>query len=75
MNKVRREQLGRVCGRLRDSIEDLTLIRKDEEEAMDNVPENLQDTEITEKMEEAISNIDDAIECIEEAIQYLDEVM
>ena len=75
MNRVRRDQLRAAYGRLKNCIEDLCYIRDEEENALDNVPENLQGSDATEQMEEAVNNIDDAIECIDEALNYLDEVI
>lgn len=51
-----------IIGEMRDVIES---IRDDEEEAHDNLPESLQDSEKGEAMQEAIGNLESALDSIE----------
>ena len=50
-------------------MNDLEAIKDEEEEARDNLPESLQDSERAEAMGEAIDNLEEAIEYLEEAMQ------
>lgn len=46
--------------------------RDDEQDCLDNLPENLQNSERSEMMEGAIENLEEAIERIEEAKSSVD---
>jgi hypothetical protein len=85
MNNTRRKEIGKIISRaeaLRDELEnimmDIEVIRDEEEEYIDNVPENLQGTERYEMAEEALSNLESALEWFEEfdfedMLSYLEE--
>lgn len=68
MNKDRRKKIRPVAD---DLLERALLIlnqaKDEEEEALFNLPENLEDSEKYKLMENAIEYLEDAIECIEEA--------
>lgn len=77
MNKQRRKQLEEIIGRLEVAVSDLELIRDEEDEYRDSIPENLQGSEKYENsesasysMDEAIDSINSAIDSIHEAIDY-----
>ncbi|MNR68597.1 hypothetical protein D3C85_1932520 [compost metagenome] len=53
---------------------ELEAIRDEEQDAFDNMPEGLQQSERGEASEEAIRLIDDALESIETATENIDEV-
>ena len=79
MNKKRRNELTKLISRLetvdsileKDELEDIIFdleeIRDEEEEAFDNMPENLQGSWRGSESEEAIDNMDSAIEALEDA--------
>lgn len=53
--------------------EEIECIKDEEEEAFDNFPESLQESERGEAMQEAISNLEYAFDSIDEVISYLEE--
>lgn len=61
MNKARK-------ARLQEAIDILTEVKDEEQEALDNLPDSFRDGEQGEKMEEAISNIDEAVSQLEEIV-------
>ena len=50
-------------------------VRDQEQDSLDNIPENLQDSERAEKMEDAVSSLDEAIEAIETAQEKINDAM
>ncbi len=74
MNKVRRKRLGGILKRLRDTREDLGSLLEEEDEARENIPENLQSSDSYEDSENASDAMDSACESIGEAITTLEEV-
>lgn len=72
MNNPRRKRIDRVHELLEEQLEELNALRDEEEEAYDNLPESLQETERGEAMQEAIDNLDSAVSSIEEAIEALE---
>ena len=65
MNKVRRKELARVVDLLDQARDLLEIIRDEEQEAFDNLPESIQCSERRETMEDYISTM-------EEMLDYLD---
>lgn len=72
MNKARRKELLRLKERIEelqsevyDIITDLQCEARDEQDYMDNIPENLQGSELYEKAEQALENMDEAVETLE----------
>ena len=70
MNKARRTQIKEAIQRIEDLMQN---ILSDEQEAYDNMPENLQGSYRGMESEEAQENLEAAIEALEEAISYLEE--
>lgn len=75
MNKKRREVLQGCIRNLESTSEDIELAIGEEQNCLDNIPENLQESDrcvqmekSVELLEEALSNIESAISDIEEAI-------
>lgn len=87
MNKPRRKAISEVIKRLEalneefQSIkEDIEILKGEEEEYMENIPENLQQSERYEKAEESVFKLESAVDFIEfididEIILYLGEAM
>lgn len=48
-------------------------IKDEEQEALDNMPEGLQQTERSDRMQTAIDTMDEAISAIEDVQQAIDE--
>lgn len=73
MNKTRRQKLemaGDMLDRAKNMVEE---VMAEEQDALGNIPENLENSDRAEAMEEAISNLDSAIQSIEEAEEAIDE--
>ena len=75
MNKKRRELLKSARPFLSQAASIIERAAEQESDCLDNMPENLQDTDRYEKMEKAVENLEAALEhienvrdCIEEAI-------
>lgn len=73
MNKERRNRLQEVKESLDDVITQIEEIKDEEQEALDNMPESLQQTELGDKMQTAIDTMDEAISAIGDVQQTLDE--
>ena len=75
MNKQRRERLGQAQIHLEAAKDIVQDVRCEEEEALDNMPENLSGSERYCRMEDAISDLDDAISSIEDASNSIESAM
>lgn len=74
MNRERRNRLKEVITRLGACVDDLSSIKDDEDEARENTPENLQGGEAYCVSEEISDKIDDALSDIQEAVNTLEEI-
>jgi DNA repair ATPase RecN len=76
MNKQRRKEITKIVGLLegiKESIEDLY---NQEEEAKENMPDNLQyNSERWNQAEEATDNLEYAMSSVDETIEYLQQAM
>lgn len=70
MNKQRRREIIEVIKRIEKIV---SSILSDEEEAFDNMPENLQNSERGDISQDAQDNLSCAVDSLEEAISYLEE--
>lgn len=68
MNKFRRKEINKVIEDLRAAHSALEDIKGEEEEYLENMPENLQDSERAYQAQEAIDNLEYALENIDEAM-------
>lgn len=75
MNKRRRKELEDVLASLEKTKDRLEVVRDDEREAYEALPEQFQQTERAEKMEEIADLIDEAIWPVEEAIDAVQAVL
>lgn len=75
MNTTRLETLNRCLELLQEAYDDLEMVKDEEEEAYDNMPEGLQESERGDMMQEAIDALDDALWPIETAHDDLEEVI
>lgn len=71
MNNERRKRIVNAIYKIEELIQN---ILDEEQEAYDNMPENLQGSERGIISEEAQENLDSAIDALEEAISYLEEI-
>lgn len=75
MNNERRKQIKKAMGMLADVKGILGDVFDEEQDAYDNLPENLQGSMRASDMEDAISEISDAMDTIDEAIDMLEGVV
>lgn len=73
MNKVRRKDLQELYDIISEAKDRLELLRDEEEEYMENIPENLQGSERYEKAEAAVSALDSAVSSLEDALDSIEE--
>lgn len=73
MNKQRRKQIEEVIEPLSVLLEVINDIKDSEQEYLENMPENLQDSEKAGKAQTAIDALESAYDSLEEAINSLNE--
>lgn len=73
MNNSRRKRIDSIIERIDELMSDLDLIREEEQDAYDNMPESFQDSERGEAMYNAIDNLESAAGSLEEVEDYLNE--
>ena len=73
MNKARRKAIAEVRDILESATSNLEVIRDEEQESFDNLPDGIQESERGEKMSECIEYLEEAIENLGEASDNLDE--
>ena len=74
MNKVRRDQLRKVIQKVEDIIKVIENILYDEQDAYDNIPDSLKESDRGNESIEAQGNMEAAIEALEQASLYLEEM-
>ncbi|MDD4592809.1 MAG: hypothetical protein PHG06_20645 [Parabacteroides sp.] len=75
MNKRDRKELEKALELLNSASEIITMIKEQEEEKYDNLPEGIQNSERGEKFQEGIDNLDYAISDLETAVEFLNEAI
>lgn len=75
MNKNRRSIIKRASDYLDRALELIRDAKYEEQDALDNMPENLQNSERYETMESAIDALEDAISSIDEAKDCIDRAV
>lgn len=73
MNKSRRSRIDEIIQKIEDLTYDIDVLRDEEEESYENLPESIQMSDRGEAMSEAIDNLESAISSLEEATEYLNE--
>lgn len=71
MNKARRKMISDALDKLGELSSMIEMIRDDEQEAYDNLPEGLQESERVEAMYDAIDALESAMGACEEIEEYL----
>lgn len=74
MNKARREAISKVIDKIEEAKWDLDIIKDEEQEAYDNMPEGLQNSEKGETMSEGLETLDSIIYNLEEAAEQLGDL-
>ena len=74
MNNARRKKIRTIAEQLGEIMTELEMLKDEEEEYLNNIPENLQSSERYELAENAIDNIDSACDKLDEAIISIEEV-
>lgn len=65
MNKLRRKEIAKAIELIEQAYEILEIAKEDEQDAFDNMPESLQQSERGETMEEYISIMEDMLEALD----------
>ena len=73
MNKSRRARIDKILEKLEEINEELSSIQEEENDAYNNLPFSIQESERGEKMYESVYNLDAALGTIEEITDYLTE--
>ena len=75
MNKRRRSSLRNAAKYLDMAIDLIRDAKYEEQDALDNMPENLQNSEKYESMESVIDVLEDALSSIDDARDYIDRAI
>lgn len=73
MNDKKRQKLSKAMSLLREAAGYVDDVKYDEDDALSNMPENLQYSDRYEKIEKAVDALESASESIESAIDSIDE--
>lgn len=74
MNKQRRQELNDIISELDDLKDRLNSVMEEEQEAYDNMPESLQDSERGEEMQFNVDMLDSIVTDIECVIENINEI-
>ena len=74
MNKARRKKIEEIREAISSLYDDLESVKIDEEDAFDNLPESLQESDRGESMQDAIDHLDSACDMLQEAIDELEDI-
>lgn len=73
MNKERRNRIQKVISQLETLKDEISDIGMEEDEAYNNLPEGIQDSDRGEAMQDAVSNLELASDTFDDIIDYLNE--
>lgn len=71
MNNTRRKAIAKIAERLEELKTDFELLRDEEQEAFDNLPEGIQESERGEHMENIIYNMEEVLKNLESAFDTM----
>ena len=74
MNNTRRKSIQKIINGITALKEDLETLLDEEQEYLDNMPDNLQESERAEVAQDAIDNMETAIDNLDECVDTLGEV-
>lgn len=75
MNNLRRKKVKQAIKMLNEAQKIIEEIASEEEESLDNIPDSLQDSEMAEKLNENIFDLDEADSSLADAIISLENVI
>lgn len=75
LNAGRRKKLTVAIDHLREASNIVDQIKDEEQDSLDNMPENLQESERYSNMEEAVDALEDALVSINEAFEHVEDAM
>ena len=75
MNNVRRKKINKLYEQLEEIKAALEELQEEEQEALDNIPESLWETDRYTAIEEANENLEGAVNAFEELLEYLEEAV
>ena len=75
MNKARRKWIEEVMEALEQAKEDIESINSEEEEAYNNLPDNLNDSEMANAMYENMDSLSQAADDLQGVIDQLQEIV
>lgn len=75
MNKTRRKLIEKIIEQLETLKDEVESITEEEQEAYDNLPDGIQDSEKGETMYEAISDLEDASSNFDDIIDTLQDII
>lgn len=73
MNNTRRKQIQEIIDKLEELKSDVEMLKDEEQEAFDNLPEGIQASERGEAMETAAYNLEEAYDYMDSVIDSLTE--
>ena len=75
MNKARRCRIRTLLALLEEVQVELEAVSDEEQEAFDNLPENLSCSSRAESMEEILGSLDSAVDSLVDAVSFLEEAL
>lgn len=75
MNEKRRKQLANAVEVLNNVLELLEEVTADEQDAYDNLPESIQDSDRGEAMQENVDDMEDASSSLQDIIDQLQDII
>tara|TARA_R110002020_G_scaffold297118_2_gene512905 strand:- start:19 stop:267 length:249 start_codon:yes stop_codon:yes gene_type:complete len=75
MNNARRKKIKKICNQLEELESQIREIEEEEQDAFDNLPESLAETERGDQMQEFLEILDQAAGQLEESQETLNEVI
>lgn len=75
MNATRRKELNKLIEQLEDIKIQIENLQQEEQDAYDNLPESLQDSERGERMQEAADELENAASSVDEVIDYINNAI
>lgn len=75
MNKARREKLQVISLKLVELQEAAQAILDEEQEAFEAMPEGIQQSELGDKSQDAINDLDSVVDNLESAINFIDNAL
>ncbi len=75
MNNKKRIKLKKSCSLLEDALKIVDMVKYDEQDCIDNIPENLRNSDQCTAMEEVVDGLEEAIDNIKQAIENIEDAL